>query len=540
VISPTHGIDPVGVQRLGNLRGRGSPIEPLAWSPDGSRLAAGCSDHTVLVWTVDAGSPFEVLPQGCTVPIRHLAWSPDGSRLAVAGGECIRVWCAGPSRFEKERDVDPGGNVVCLAWSPGGALLRGAVVLGQGAAEELSLQTWEPLRGRLVESRGAAVWKLAWSAISSDRRWLALSLTTGQIEIWSLETGELRAALTSSYQPLFGVAISPDDQTAVLAYQDGSFGIWDLAHGRWCGDIQAHRRPAHSIAFSHNGRVLATKSRDGTVRFHHCDTWHDLGEIEEPASGTAEPDLAFRPSSSELVTLGERNTVIRRWKLDIPTLIMTGEEGMISILYLSAEPTRLQHLKIGEEVRKIELELRLSKLREKFYFETHLAVRPEDLTRALLELRPQIISFSGHGSSTGEILLEGASGELHPVNPEALATLFKIIRSSLQCVILNACYSEIQAEAIRRVVPYVIGMSGGVNDDAAIAFSLGFYQALGSGSPIPEAFEAACAQVTLAGIHSPTRPVLLAGSPEDASVSAQYLKSLSAGETGLGSRKRLS
>jgi hypothetical protein len=66
-------------------------------------------------------------------------------------------------------------------------------------------------------------------------------------------------------------------------------------------------------------------------------------------------------------------------------------------------------------------------------------------------------------------------GQAKFVDAEALAGLFKLFADRVQCVILNACYSEVQAEAIARYIPYVIGMSEAIGDRAAIEFSVGFY-----------------------------------------------------------------
>jgi WD40 repeat protein len=510
MFEPVHGTSHPGVERLRNLRGSGSRITPIAWSPDGSRLAAGCSDNKVLVWTVDRDiSPVPLT--GCNGPVRHVAWSPDGCRLAANGGKLIRIWRFHGDRFEDDIDIEPGGKIVCIAWSIHGEILRAAVITGEGKQEEICFIEWDAGDGSILATRKSSDWKLSQAGISNDRRWLALSLTSDVVEIWRMETGERIAALSDPYRPLFSIAVSPDLQRAILSDQAGAIRIWDLVHCRSSGDVQIHAQAAYSLAFSSEGRILASKSHDGTLQFRRCDTWDSLGQIEEVGILGAEPELAFRPQHSELATFDEKNTAIRRWKIDIPTLMLAGGKSLISILFLSAEPTQLQYLRIGEEVRKIQQELKLSNMREQFYLETHFAVRPEDLTRSLLELRPQIVTFSGHGSQAGEIILENESGQNHPVPPEALAAIFKVIHRHVQCVILNACYSKVQAEALVQVIPYVIGMPGEILDDSAIAFSLGFYQALGAGCSIPDAYDAACAQIQIKGISQMLNPILLVG-----------------------------
>jgi hypothetical protein len=104
-------------------------------------------------------------------------------------------------------------------------------------------------------------------------------------------------------------------------------------------------------------------------------------------------------------------------------------------------------------------------------------------------VNPQIAHFSGHGTSAGALCFENNLGEIHPIQPEALAALFEQFASHVRCVILNACYSSTQAEAIAKHIPYVIGMNQAIGDRAAIAFSVGFYQALGAGRSIEEAYK---------------------------------------------------
>jgi hypothetical protein len=105
--------------------------------------------------------------------------------------------------------------------------------------------------------------------------------------------------------------------------------------------------------------------------------------------------------------------------------------------------------------------------------------------------------------------LEDPLGRSHPVEPEALAALFELVADQVQCVVLNACYSEIQANAIAIHIPYVIGMSQAIGDEAAIAFAVGFYQALGGGRSIEDAYKFGCVQIRLRGIPEYLTPVLV-------------------------------
>ena len=56
-------------------------------------------------------------------------------------------------------------------------------------------------------------------------------------------------------------------------------------------------------------------------------------------------------------------------------------------------------------------------------------------------------------------------------------------------MVLNACYSEEQAEAIREHIGYVLGVDGEITNRQAIQFATGFYDALGAGRSYGDASE---------------------------------------------------
>jgi hypothetical protein len=188
---------------------------------------------------------------------------------------------------------------------------------------------------------------------------------------------------------------------------------------------------------------------------------------------------------------------------------------MTSILFLAADPTDASRLRLGEEIREIQEKLRLSRLPDPFAVHQRMSVRPSDISQALLDVNPQIVHVSGHGTSAGALCVEDLAGRVHPIQPEALAALFAHFADQVRCVLLNACYSLAQAEAIARHIPFVIGMSQEISDEAGIAFAVGFYQALGAGRSIEDAYELGCVQIMLENIPEHLTPVLLKGTPRD-------------------------
>lgn len=180
----------------------------------------------------------------------------------------------------------------------------------------------------------------------------------------------------------------------------------------------------------------------------------------------------------------------------------------IRVLFLAANPQATSRLRLGEEAREIQERIALSQ--GPVDLQTEWAVRIRDLQHLLLKYRPHVVHFSGHGVASGDGV-PGSSGgadlvleddgvvDMALVSTEALAALFAVHRDSVRCVVLNACHSQRQAAGIARSIDFVIGMSRPVQDQTAIAFAAAFYQGLGFGRSIRDAFEMGRVEARLIG-----------------------------------------
>lgn len=166
-------------------------------------------------------------------------------------------------------------------------------------------------------------------------------------------------------------------------------------------------------------------------------------------------------------------------------------QNVIKILFLAANPPGTARLDLDQEVSKIEDGLQRSRLKDRFQLVSKWAVDSNALRRALLEETPDIVHFSGHGEGEMGLVLVGQDGKAKPATGEALSGLFQQF-PTIKCVLLNACYAEVQAKAIVQHVDYVIGMRQAVRDDAAISFATGFYDGLGYDKSIDTAFALGC------------------------------------------------
>lgn len=188
---------------------------------------------------------------------------------------------------------------------------------------------------------------------------------------------------------------------------------------------------------------------------------------------------------------------------------LVSKKRMKKILLLSANPLNTTQLRVDEEMREIKEGLRRSQQRDNFVIETGEAVRYRDIRRAILDHEPNILHFSGHGAGEEGLIFEDETGQPKLVKADALGRLFELFADKIECVVLNACYSEIQAKAIVEHIPYVVGMNKAIADKAAIEFAVGFYDGLGAGKSVKFAYKLGCNSIEIAGIPEHLTPQLL-------------------------------
>lgn len=245
--------------------------------------------------------------------------------------------------------------------------------------------------------------------------------------------------------------------------------------------------------------IESLPSAQGTLTLPMKLRWLEGNQV---SSMDARLELVISPPKPKVVPMPPET--VQRLKVEDK-----GVTGMTSILFLAADPTDASRLRLGEELREIQEKLQLAKLRERFELHQRMSVRPADISQVLLDVQPQIVHFSGHGTASGALCFENQMGQTHPIQPDALAALFEQFSNQVNCVVLNACYAQAQARAIAKHIDYVIGMSQAIGDRAAIAFAIGFYQALGAGRTIEEAYKLGCVQIRLQGISEHLTPILI-------------------------------
>jgi hypothetical protein len=160
--------------------------------------------------------------------------------------------------------------------------------------------------------------------------------------------------------------------------------------------------------------------------------------------------------------------------------------------------------------------LRVGPFRDAFNFISQWAVRPTDLQEALLRHRPHVLHFSAPRNKCQGLAPADRFGKVRVLDKQALANLLGIFKEQIRLVVLNACYSAPQAEALSQVIDFTIGMEEKIPEQSAITFAASLYRALVFGQSMNDAFRLATNDLDLANLTGAAVPKLIVKAGSDA------------------------
>ncbi len=298
--------DPEAGQKIGEFKNaHNSPVNNLAFTPDGNRLASCSGDFTVRLWDFDVvlqSRDFE----GHEAAVWTANFSPDATRiLSASADKTVKVFTrdTGAVLFTIKDHTAP---VTVAQYSPDGKLVASAG--GDKVIRISDADTGKQLR--VGEGHLGTVTFLDFSA---DSKRIVSCGADRRIIIWDAETAKPLTTITDNPSIVAGVAFRPDGKQIAVANIDQTIRLYDAA-GKLQNSWNAHGIAVNGVSYSPNGEYLASCGADMAVIVWPVAT---PGANPIRLNGHTGPVsmAAFRKDNIHLVSCGADQT-IKLWKIE--------------------------------------------------------------------------------------------------------------------------------------------------------------------------------------------------------------------------------
>jgi WD40 repeat protein/serine/threonine protein kinase len=276
-------------------------VTALAFSPDGTRLAAVGNDGMLRLWDPVNGAPvLAVRAHGDY--IYGVRFNTDGTRIATAGlDQSIKIWDSADG-VEMAAVFGHTGPVTGVDFSPDGRQLV-------SASADRTLKLWDSSPTGQINVQGRTGW-VHGLAFSPDGSRLASASADHTVRLFDSQTRALIATFSVPWGWMFDVAVSPDGKLLASAGEDGTIRLWDISTRQAIQTLVGHSDYVKSVAFSPDGRLVASASEDHTIRLWEVATGHALHTLNGHEGRVYK--VAFSPDGQVLASASEDQTV-RVW-----------------------------------------------------------------------------------------------------------------------------------------------------------------------------------------------------------------------------------
>jgi eukaryotic-like serine/threonine-protein kinase len=295
----------------------------VGFSPVGSRIASTAEAfgelHQTRVWSsspfesinrTEAGIPF-TLPAGTYIPSAHtpqgISFSADGSQLAVRTNVGITIFDV---KSGSETIAIPAKDITTVVW-------RDQQIW---SAVGRQIRSWSMPSGKpgqswsnVVSDRLTGKGKI--NAVDVSQDWIIAACHDGKTRLFDRNTLDQKNSVSGKGSVRCAV-FSPDQRITASGTDLGQVRVFQIPEGSILGESDdAHREAVTAMTFISN-TILATGSRDGTIRFW---TWKDgnLSETLRFRTSAAVLALSISPDQKRLAAAINGELGIRLWNLEL-------------------------------------------------------------------------------------------------------------------------------------------------------------------------------------------------------------------------------
>jgi WD40 repeat protein len=391
--------DPLTWQLLSSLPfPNNGEVAGIAWSPDGSKLAATGEIHRVwlpldivrtAIWDTATWQTQTVLeePSGgvaLAATPADLAFSADSQWLLTPYGYELIEWNLSTAQTRREMSTESieWPVVFSLALTPAGdrAVVSGGTFEGEGI-----LILWDVVAGQILSSAVTCSSDILSIDLSPDGKRLAIVCAMEGLQIWRLEGDTLvREEQFVSPQPYraLDTAWSPDGSQVLLsglgddpdAGASGQVWVLDGSSGQVQQTYTLHSSPVAVVAWLPGGRQFVAASEDGGLQVFDNAALSHQPITDDQLSVSDIASLSWLPDSAQLVTVSDHGTA-RLWEIASGEIVARQQADVIALgdstgLYSAAVSPDGRYAAVGKGNSAIQvIELSTGKITREFIVE---------------------------------------------------------------------------------------------------------------------------------------------------------------------------
>jgi WD40 repeat protein len=284
-----------------------------SWIKQGAKFDGPSESSTLIASLVD---PLRDLPKvalgaPAADPVTSLAFSPDGSALAAAIGRKVVLFDAATGKPHKTYSDHPGPLTSVRFTSDG----KWLIAVGGRAGMFGAVTVWNVENGqRIVEARGHTDSILA-AEVAPGGKTLATSGYDRLVLLWDLPSLKVTRTLKDHTDAVYALAFSPDGKALASASADRTVKLWHVASGRRDRTLSDATAELYAVAFLSDGSTVLAAGVDRSIR-----AWRVSEKSAELVNSAFAHDaavigLAVSADGKTLVSSGEDRDV-KLWDPD--------------------------------------------------------------------------------------------------------------------------------------------------------------------------------------------------------------------------------
>jgi WD40 repeat protein/tRNA A-37 threonylcarbamoyl transferase component Bud32 len=258
--------------------------------------------------------------------INDLDYSPDGKQIAIASASGVAILDS--NTMEMVNNINTGVWVESIENAPNGEIL--AISLN-----DFTIQIWNINTGQLKSTLKGHTNSVTSISFSPDGSTLASSSSDKTIMIWNVESAKLIKKVTGHSGEVFSVDFSPDGTQLLSGSSDKTIRLWETEKFSVLNTFTESRSYVDSVKFSPDGKFFAAGSRNGEIRIYDIESGNQVKYLDQKSGSIS--SICFSPDG-KLIASGKWNAIVEIWNIENEEIILTTQNHTQTVSDITFSP----------------------------------------------------------------------------------------------------------------------------------------------------------------------------------------------------------